>query len=76
MKKLILGLAWQAMGLFGAIMCICEAAQHNWDYYGISGVSGSLLGTRLMLPLVVCVILFIAGSVFVILEFLKELLKK
>ena len=76
MKKLITGLAWQTMGLFGAIMCICEAAQHNWTYNGISGIRGSLLGTRLMLPLVVSVVLFVAGSVFVIWELLKELLKK
>jgi len=76
MKKLITGLAWQAMGLLGAIMCICEATQHNWNYNGISGVWGSLLGTRLMLPLVVCVVLFVAGSAFVIWELLKELLKK
>lgn len=68
MKKLITGLAWQAIGLFGAIMCICEAAQHNWTHNGISGIRGSLLGTRLMLPVLVCVVLFIAGSVFVIRE--------
>ena len=57
-------------------MCICEAAQHNWTYNGISGIRSNLLGTGLMLPLVVCVILFVAGSAFVIWEFLKELLKK
>ncbi len=76
MKKLILGLAWQAMGLFGTIMCVCEAEQHNWTYNGIAGIRSNLLGTGLMLPLVVCVILFVAGSAFVIWEFLKELLKK
>ncbi len=76
MKKLITGLVWQAMGLFGAIMCICEAAQHNWTYNGIRGIRSNLLGTGLMLPLVVCVILFVAGSAFVIWELLKELLKK
>ena len=68
MKKLITGLAWQAMGLLGAIMCICEAAQHNWDYLGITGTLGSLMGTGLILPVLVCVAMFIAGSVFVIRE--------
>ena len=72
----ITGLVWQAMGLFGTIMCVCEAEQHNWTYNGIAGIRSNLLGTGLMLPLVVCVILFVAGSAFVIWELLKGLLKK
>ena len=44
MKKMILGIAWQLMGFIGAIVILCSAAPHSWDYNGITGILGSLLG--------------------------------
>ncbi len=64
MKKLIFGLAWQIMGFLGAIIIFCSAAPHQWDYNGITGIVGSLLGLELMIPLVVCIVIFIIGGVF------------
>lgn len=64
MKKLILGLAWQAMGFLGAMIILCAAAPHAWDYNGITGLLGSLLGLELMLPLVFCAALFGVGAFF------------
>ena len=64
MKKLILGLAWQILGFLGAIIILCSAAPHQWDYTGITGIVGSLLGLDLMIPLVICIVLFIVGGVF------------
>ena len=64
MKKLILGLAWQAMGFLGAIIILCAAAPHSWDYNGIMGIPGSLLGMELMLSLIFCAALFGIGTFF------------
>ena len=64
MKKLIFGLVWQILGFLGAIIILCAAAPHQWDYNGITGIVGSLLGLELMIPLVVCIVIFIVGSVF------------
>lgn len=64
MKNLIFGLAWQIMGFLGAIIILCLAAPHQWDYNGITGIVGSLLGLELMIPLAVCIVIFIIGGVF------------
>ena len=64
MKALILGLAWQAMGFLGAMIILCAAAPHSWDYNGITGILGSWLGMELMLPLIFCAALFGIGAFF------------
>ena len=64
MKKVLLGIAWQAMGFFGAIMILCSAAPHDWDYQGVTGIEGSLLGLGLIVPFIICIILFILGLIF------------
>ena len=64
MKKMMLGIAWQILGFLGAIIILCSAAPHHWNYNGITGIMGSLLGLDLMLPLIVCIVLFIVGGVF------------
>ena len=62
MKKMILGTVWQLMGFIGAIIIVCSAAPHKWDYNGIAGILGSLLGLDLLLPLIICIVLFICGA--------------
>lgn len=64
MKKMVLGIAWQLMGFLGAIMILCSAAPHQWDYNGITGILGNLLALDLILPLIVCIIVFVGGVVF------------
>jgi uncharacterized membrane protein len=64
MKKLILGISWQILGFGGAIMILCSAAPHQWDYNGITGIIGSLLGLELMIPFIICIVLFIIGGIF------------
>lgn len=63
MKKMILGVAWQLMGFIGSIMILSTAAPHSWDYNGITGILGSLLGLDLMIPLLICLVLFLVGAV-------------
>ena len=59
MKKMILGIVWQLMGFLGSIIILCSAAPYQWDYNGITGILGSLLGLDLIIPLVICIIFFI-----------------
>lgn len=63
MKKMILGIAWQLMGFLGSIAILCSATLHQWDYNGITGILGSLLGLDLIIPFIVCITLFIYGLV-------------
>ena len=64
MKKMMLGIVWQVLGFIGAIALVCVAVFHPWDYCGIEGLLGSLLGTNLLLPLIVCIVLFALGVIF------------
>ena len=59
MKKMILGIVWQILGFLGAITFLCFAASERWDYNGITGIIGSLLGLDLMIPFIICIALFI-----------------
>ena len=63
MKKMMLGIVWQLMGFLGSIAILCSATLHQWDYNGITGVLGSLLGLDLIIPFIVCITLFICGVV-------------
>lgn len=63
MKKMILGIVWQLMGFLGSIAILCSATLHQWDYNGITGILGSLLGLDLIIPFIVCITLFICGLV-------------
>ena len=63
MKKMLLGCVWQVLGFLGAILLLCSAAPHRWSYNGIEGLLGSLLGLDLLLPLIICIALFVLGAV-------------
>ena len=58
MKRMILGIVWQLMGFVGAIIILCSAAPHKWDYNGITGILGSLLGLDLIIPFILYIELF------------------
>lgn len=60
---MILGIAWQLMGFLGSIAILSSATLHQWDYNGITGILGSLLGLDLIIPFIVCITLFICGLV-------------
>ncbi len=72
MKKVILGVAWQVIGFLGAVMILCSAASHDWDYHGITGIIGDILGLDLMIPFLICVALFVAGLVLCFKNFNEE----
>lgn len=72
MKKMLLGCVWQILGFLGAIILICSAAPHRWNYNGIEGLMGSLLGLDLLLPLIICIALFVVGAVICFTEIKKK----
>ena len=63
MKKMIMRLVWQAIGFLGSIIILCSASFHQHDFYGITGIMGSILGLELFIPLVICIVLFILGGI-------------
>lgn len=60
-RKSIIGLFYQALGFLGGIMILCTVAPLHWDYNNVTGILGSLLGTQLMFPFVICIIFFFIG---------------
>ncbi len=72
MKRMILGIAWQLMGFFGAVIILCTAAPNLWDYNGIGGILGSLLGMDLIIPMIICIVIFVLGVYISLREFDKE----
>ena len=72
MKKLILGITWQVLGFHGALVIVCTAAPHRWNYNGIEGLFGSLLGLDLLLPLIICIGLFAVGAIITLIDFKRK----
>lgn len=73
MKKFILGVAWQCIGFLGAVMLVIAAASAGlWDYNGITGLLGALLGTRLIWPLAGCILIFVLGGLLCLQTFRAE----
>ncbi len=73
MKKFILGIAWQCSGFLGAVMLVIAAALAGpWDYNGITGLLGALLGMRLIWPLAGCVLIVVLGGLLCLQTFRAE----
>lgn len=68
MKKMILGIVWQILGFFGAIIILITVAPERWNYDGITGILGSLLGMSLIFPFIFCVVLFVLGVVLCVMS--------
>ena len=68
MKKMMLGLTWQVMGFLGSIIIICAAALQDETCNGFTDLLDSLFGLCLIVPLIVCVILFTVGVVLCLAE--------
>lgn len=64
MKKLVCGALVTVIGLVFSVVCINYAMQYSWDYYGIKGLLGSLLGTRMIVPLIISFVVMISGLVY------------
>ena len=64
MKKMILGLVLFVSGFFGTIALIAAAVLSPlspWDYNGITGFYGCVLGMQLQVPLAICIVIAVCG---------------
>lgn len=63
MKKIIFGGLLVIVGLSGAAFCIVAAVAEPWNYNGITGLLGGLLGNRMLVPLILNSVVVVIGLV-------------
>ena len=61
MKKFVFGAFIMMLGLLFAAFSFIFAALNPWDYNGITGLFGSLLGTQMLIPFIVSLIIMVTG---------------
>ncbi len=64
MKKTVCGVLVTVIGLVFSVVCLVYAMQHPWNYKGIDGLMGSLLGTKMLIPLILSFIVMLSGLVY------------
>lgn len=60
-KKMVCGVLLTVIGLVFSIFALAHASMHPWDYNGIDGLLGSLLGTQMLTPLILSMTAMLAG---------------
>lgn len=60
-KKMVCGVLLTIIGLTFSVLFLILAALNPWDYNGISGLLGSLLGTHTFIPFVISFTVMIVG---------------
>ena len=60
-KKMVCGVLVTIIGLVFSIFAFAYAAMNPWDYNGIDGLLGSLLGTQMLTPLILALTVMLAG---------------
>lgn len=63
LKKMIFGMMLFCTGFIGVISLVIVAAFNPWDYNGISGLRGSLLGTGTMSSFIFFCVIWLTGTV-------------
>lgn len=61
MKKFIFGVLIVLIGLIFGAFCFIYAAINPWNYNGIEGIMGSLLGTHMLVPFIISIIIMLVG---------------
>jgi len=75
MKKMILGITMFVSGFFGAIALIISTVLsplNPWNYNGIEGWRGVVLGMQLEFPLITSIVISIVGLALCISESLQN----
>ncbi|MDD3429881.1 MAG: hypothetical protein PHG02_07750 [Oscillospiraceae bacterium] len=65
MKKIIFGVLLTITGLIFAAFSFIYAALNPWDYNGIGGLMGSFLGTQMLGPFIISVLILVIGLAIV-----------
>ena len=62
-KKMVCGILLAMIGLVFSSCCLIIAALNPWNYNGIDGLLGSLLGTNTLIPFIISFVVMILGLV-------------
>ncbi len=60
-KKMVCGVLLTIVGLFFSALTFIYAAMNPWDYNGMDGILGSLLGTKMLIPFIISMMVMVAG---------------
>lgn len=60
-KKMICGVMLTAIGFVFSVICFIHVLLHPWNYEGIDGLLGSLLGTDTLVPTIVSLAVMVSG---------------
>ena len=62
-KKIGCGILLTIIGLVLSAFCFINAVLNPWNYNGIDGLLGSLLGTNTLIPFIISFVVMILGLV-------------
>ncbi len=71
-KKILCGALVALIGLAFSIVFLVYAMKHPWSYNDIEGLLGSLLGTKMFIPLIISLITMFSGVIYSFLCAYKE----
>ena len=60
-KKIVCGILLTIIGLVLSAFCFINAVLNPWNYNGIDGLLGSLLGTKTLIPFIISLIVMVLG---------------
>lgn len=63
MKKIVFSIMLTIIGLIFSAFCFMYASLNPWDYNGVTGLMGSFLGTNMLMPFIISLIVMISGLV-------------
>lgn len=63
MKRFLFGVLLTVIGFTTFLVCLLHALKNPWDYNGITGLPGALLGTGLLWPFILSLAVFAVGLV-------------
>lgn len=62
-KKMICGILLTVIGLVFSALCFINGILNPWEYNGISGLLGSLMGIHTLIPFILSLVVMIVGLV-------------
>lgn len=71
-NKMVFGALITIIGLVFTSLTLIYAELHPWDWNGIDGLLGSLIGTKMLIPLIIAIGVMIRGLVICYKEAYKD----
>lgn len=62
-KKMVCGILLTMIGLVFSAVCLTNAVLNPWNYNGMEGLLGSLLGTNTLVPFIISLVVMALGLV-------------